>query len=153
MTMVHLHASSWNPNFPCLRLLAWHGQPKPFLGFLTGSGAFKISVRCIYPWMGTSHNEWFFLVQANFSPPARWGSLDFNKGATPSRRDCGHQPIASHIASFGCSWARLGLNPIASSGGSSARLGPNTCQIKCQNRCQIECQKECQNNRCQKIVR
>ena len=73
------------------------------------------------------------------SPPARWGSLDCNKGPSPS-------PLSSS-PNHSC---------LPPSSGCGPRLDPNTCRRECQpkcqkechNRCQAECQKECQN-RCQ----
>ena len=48
-----------------------------------------------------------------------WGSLDFNRGASPSL-------------------------PSSSSGCSGARLDRNTCQMECQIECQLDCQNICQ---------
>ena len=53
-----------------------------------------------------------YVHTCNFSPPARWGSLDFDKGATPSplRLLCLSEAV-------GHAWTRT-LSPTASSGGS-----------------------------------
>ena len=65
------------------------------------------------------------------SPPARWGSLDCNKGPSPS-------PLSSS-PNHSC---------LPPSSGCGPRLDPNTCRRECQPKCQIECQKKC-HNRCQ----
>ena len=74
---------------------------------------------------------------AHISPPARWGSLDFHEGATPSRpHSLTPSLLPSPLASCGpCldldarspAWARLNPNPIRSSRCSWARLDLNTC--------------------------
>ena len=97
-----------------------------------------------------------------FSPPARSGYLDLNKGATPS---------SLLLCQLWMQWAEPGPEPHR----KLSTLGPehmsdrrpermsegmsqymsdqiecqNMCQIECQNRCQVDCQIECQNI-CQK---
>ena len=66
-----------------------------------------------------------------FSPPARWGSLDFNKGVTPPR------PPASSPPSV--------ISPAPDAVGTTeCRI---ECQTECQNRCQIEWMPERMSNR------
>ena len=67
-----------------------------------------------------------------YSPPARWGFLDFNR--------CG-----SFASSFLWALPRHTTARMCSSGCCGALLDPNTCQGECQTECQKECQKECQN--------
>ena len=94
---------------------------------------------CSYKWRLYRKDIW--KVKANgfmivHSPPARWGSLDFNEGATPSFPfllpslaitpvffHCGVS-AGHHIASdaMGHPWIRM-----------------KKCQTGCQNRCQTEC--------------
>ena len=88
---------------------------------------------------------WLWLVQLDFvsenrlkkkgffSPPARWGPLDFHKGATPSSSS---SSSSSSSGSSGCSGWRLDPN--------SRTPAPNTCQRECQKQCQKEYQIECQ---------
>ena len=105
------------------------------------------------------------------SPPARWGSLDLNKGATPhllflySLRFSSSRALLvlflllcqlvvsvgsarskcqKLIATSSSVWARVAPNLTASSGCSWARMGPNRDQEGSQNSCQKECQIKCQ---------
>ena len=77
----------------------------------------------------------FPLWALHLSPPARWGSLDFNKGATPfppyppTPLSCG--PLIFFISSGSC-WCcgpRLYLNTTSPAPDAA---GPNTCQRECQ---------------------
>ena len=93
--------------------------------------------------------------------PTRWGSLDFNKGATPSRPST----APSHRARASDPWSSF-LDPNTMPDRMSEYMSEcekecrNRCQIEClnrfqeesQNRCQIECQRmpECQQM-CQKV--
>ena len=106
------------------------------------------------------------------SPPARWGSLDFDIGATPPPSSAysssyyffsfapgvlllqlvvtvgfnccePHREVQLHLGTPGSQpYRQLRMQLIASSGGSWARLGPSTCQKDCQIECPNICQIE-----------
>ena len=81
---------------------------------------------------GEKWEKWqgYIPVVPHLPMPAKWGSLDFNKGTTPfSAEPCGD---------LGMQWATPGPeHHMASSGCCGPCLDRNTCQR--------ECQKECQN--------
>ena len=89
------------------------------------------------------------------SPPDRWGSLNFNKGATPSSphlpTSCGPLIFIS-FASSGCSAVPNSKSPAQDAvdrawtrtANRQRRLDQNSCQRECQTECEIECQWECQ---------
>ena len=138
--------------------LRWfHWAPRPNaqepIGWPHWPDLVRVNMPMGCPWVPNSNQTTSFLTLfcnvLYFSPPARWGSLDFNNGATPSpspspglllltsasshppplpaRRDCGHQVIASSRCSPG--------PDIARSGCCELRLDPNTCQRECQIEC------------------
>ena len=122
--------------------------------------------------------NWVVSCMVSFSPPARWGSLDFNKGGTlelihsslpPSLHPSLLRSFTPHLVTMDAAghawmwilyrqlWMQMGMpGPkvhIASAGCCGGLLDPNRCQRECQRECQnryqIECQKECQNFICQ----
>ena len=85
-----------------------------------------------------------------FFPPARWGSLNLNKGATASPSSFSSSPhllppISTPLcppsaSSVGTKSAWTDPTHVASSGCSGGGLDPNICQRECRNRCQKEWQ-------------
>ena len=104
------------------------------------------------------------------SPPARWESLDFNKGTTPSSPSFPSSSPCSYRPRYRRLWSGPGPElmperipdrmpeknarqnaPIYMSERTLEILQDiKICQTECQNYCQKECQKECQNI-CQKV--
>ena len=107
------------------------------------------------PIFGQTHCVVFF--------PHLPGSLDFNKGATPSPLlpplplrlllllllACCTCCTRCHIASSGFCGVCLDPNTIPSAPG--ARLGPKACQRKCQTECQNRCQTECRKRMSERL--
>ena len=106
-----------------------------------------------------------------FSPPARWGSPDLNKGATPSPSSSsasfssssplpapdavGHAETGTPCRQPRMLWSAPGPEhtpermPDRMPDRTADRIECQTnCQIECRNRCQIECQNE-RLKRCQ----
>ena len=69
------------------------------------------------------------------TPPARWGSLDFNKGANPPSF-----LLPSLAAITPVFFLHCGVTPAPDAAGHAKE-----CQTECQHRFQIECQKKNQN--------
>ena len=110
-----------------------------------------------------------------FSPPATWGSLDLNKGATTSSPSSSSWTLARAPDAVGCAWTQTlhrelrmqwaapGLELYISRDPNSIWWAPDAvghawtrtharecqidCQTECQNICQTECQTECQTDR------
>ena len=85
------------------------------------------------------------------------GSLDFNKGATPSPLPP-PPPRLLHLLhslpyrQLRILWSVPGPeHHTVSSGCSGARLGPKACQRECQTECQNRCQTECQKRMSERL--
>ena len=110
--------------------------------------------------------EWFNRL---FSPPTRWGSLDFNEGATPPPSSpppsssplplaptpapsCPHLRLLSALSccqlvvTAGCAseqWRAPGPEPMPERRPDRMPERMSGCQIECQKECENTCQIEC----------
>ena len=71
-----------------------------------------------------------------FFPPARWGSLDFNPGATPPPSPPPPLCCLDLLCQFRCSGSRLDPNSTSPATDAVGCAGAGTFQRECQTQCQ-----------------